>query len=109
LTELISLLNELKTLEAIAKASGVVPINITNAIDKVLAVLASSDFVNPNSALNVLSDVTAAISDIEQIEADPDVKQFAKQVLTLVDNIRNASKPSEVPASVFIKDVPAAN
>jgi hypothetical protein len=108
LTELISLLNELKTLEAIAKASGAVPINITNAIDKVLAVLASSDFVNPNSALNVLSDVTAAISDIEQIEADPDVKQFAKQVLDLVDNIHNAVKP-QAPASVFIKDVPAAN
>jgi hypothetical protein len=105
--ELISLLNELKTLEAIAKASGAVPLDITNAIDKVLATLGSADFVSTNSTLGVLTDVTAAMNAVDQLEADPDVKQFAKQVVQLVDNIRAAFKPA--PAATFVKDVPAAN
>lgn len=105
--ELVSLLNELSTLEKIAKASGVVPPVITNALDKVVAVLAANEFVKPDSALAVLTDVTQLISDVDQLEADPAVKEFAKQVLTLVENIRSAVKPSYAPASVVIKDVPA--
>jgi hypothetical protein len=107
--ELLSLLGELKTLEAIAKASGVVPPNVTEAIDKVLAVLSDTNFVKPDSTLAVISDVSMLISDIDKLEADPAVKEFAKQVLTLIENIRNAVKPAYAPASVVIRDVPAAS
>jgi hypothetical protein len=100
MTELISLLNDLKTLEAIAKASGAVPVEVTTAIDKILDVLSDTKFVSPDSKVNALKDVFTLISAVDKLEADPAVKEFAMQVVQLVTNIQAAMKTSAAPAAV---------
>lgn len=100
--DLISLLNELTTLEKIADAAGIVPQAISTSIEKVLAVLSDDSL----SSTAVLSDVSSLIAEVEKTEVVDAVKEYAKQVLTLIENIRG-SKSAFTPASVIIHDAPS--
>jgi hypothetical protein len=108
MTELISLLNELLTLEKLAVASGAVPKQVGDAISKVVDVLSKTELVTPNSVANVLTDVRSLVDAIDQLEADVSVKQYASQVITLIENIVKLAKPAPV-APVSVPSVPASN
>jgi hypothetical protein len=99
--ELKSLLDDLLTLKSIAQRSGGdAPAEVVGAIEAVVKVLAETEFVKPSSVAAVLSDVEALLGAIDKLEADPEVKQFATQIVQLIANIKALSKPAPFPVSI---------
>lgn len=105
ISELNSLVGELTTLRDIAEAVGPVPAEVSASIEKVLSVL-RLDPIKSEAVATLLSEVTSLITAVDKLEVIPAVKEWAKQVLTLVENMGDV-KPS-VPASVIIQPIPVA-